>query len=222
MDFVAHQCIYGLETPGPAPDRLPMPAKKPTRFMSSSCSILQELSTRCDHSHKHQELMDGGAKNASEYPDALCRAICRGLANQKKYDSSFRVCTGNLDAEALSSLVHADSVSSVSHSVEELALRSDVSRSLHQRILLAVEVQINLIILRLMHPHFRAIGLMRNMSQTVRLTTFLLLKMRLRIAWVFLMLVAMMVRNCLHSRCGALSRGIQVMLNVGMMSPGCR
>ena len=105
MEAVADQCMYGLKTHGPVPERVLMAAKKPTRLMSNSWCVLHELSTRCDHSHEHQELMGGRASNAAEYPDVLCRAICRGLANQKKYDASGRVCTGNVDAETPSSLI---------------------------------------------------------------------------------------------------------------------
>ena len=109
MTAVADQCMYGLLTPGPGPaPRELLPAKKPTRFMSNSWCILQELSTRCDHSHVHQELMGGRASSAAIYPDALCRAICRGLANQKKYDRSGKVCTGRLDSIALNSFIHQD------------------------------------------------------------------------------------------------------------------
>ena len=97
MTSVADQCMHGLVTPGPLPEKELMAAKKPTQVMSNSWCILHELATRCDKSHVHQELMGGRASKAAEYPDELCRAICRGLANQKRYDLSGKVCTGNLD-----------------------------------------------------------------------------------------------------------------------------
>ena len=108
MTSVADQCMYGLVTPGPLPDREPMAAKKPTRFLSNSWCVLHELATRCDHSHVHQELMGGRASKAAEYPDQLCRAICRGIANQKRYDQSGKVCTGNLDSLTLKSLLEPE------------------------------------------------------------------------------------------------------------------
>ena len=83
MTSEADQRKYGLVTPEPLPEKELMTAKKPTQFMSNSWCILHELATRCDKSHVHQELMAGRASKAAEYPDELCRAICRGLTNQK-------------------------------------------------------------------------------------------------------------------------------------------
>ena len=88
-----------------------LPAKKPTRFMSNSWCILQELSVRCDHSHVHQHLVGGRASKAQEYPDELCRAICRGLANQKRYDETGRVCTGRVGLDSLKAIVASVGVS---------------------------------------------------------------------------------------------------------------
>ena len=104
MTFVADQCIYGLVTPGPFPDKEAMAAKKPTRFLSNSWRVLHELATRGDRSNKHQDLMRGRASKPAEYPDELCRAICRGIANQKRYDLSGRVCTGSSDSISLKPL----------------------------------------------------------------------------------------------------------------------
>ena len=47
--------------------------------------------------------MGGRAAKAAKYLDDLCKAICRGLVNQQKYDRSHRVCTGGLSAGSLSS-----------------------------------------------------------------------------------------------------------------------
>ena len=77
---IADQCMYGLTTPSEI-DGSPTPARKPTKLLSNSWCILQELITRCDKSHEHQHLVGGCRKKAVEYPDKLCRAICRGLAN---------------------------------------------------------------------------------------------------------------------------------------------
>ena len=74
---VGDQCQYGLTTRGPG--GRPMPAKKPTRFMSSSPAVLEALCRRCDGSHQHQVLEGSGrAAAAARYPAALCRAILRG------------------------------------------------------------------------------------------------------------------------------------------------
>ena len=82
----ADLCQYGLVTPGPAPLRVAMPAKKPTRFASNSWCVLEEACRRCSGEHRHQSLMGGRAAAAAEYTPELCEAFCRGLARQKRYD----------------------------------------------------------------------------------------------------------------------------------------
>ena len=104
MTEIADQCMYGLTTSGPTPGSV-MPAQKPTRFLSNSWCILQELSTRCDRSHEHQQLVGGRGAKAAIYPDKLCRAICKGFANQKKYDQSYKVCSGGMGKEGLESFI---------------------------------------------------------------------------------------------------------------------
>ena len=96
MRVRADQCMYGLTTPGPD-RRTPMPAMKPTAFLSNSWCVLSELSKICDHSHQHQHLMGGRARDAAIDPRLLCEAIARGYARQKKYDVRGKSCTGNLD-----------------------------------------------------------------------------------------------------------------------------
>ena len=41
----------------------------------------------------HVHLMGGRAAAAQEYPQELCRAVCKGLAAQKRYDLSTRFST---------------------------------------------------------------------------------------------------------------------------------
>ena len=76
MTQVADQRMYGLVSPTGNGKEV-LPAKKPTRFMSNSWCVLQDLSVRCDKSHIHRPLIAGRASKAQEYPDGLCRAICR-------------------------------------------------------------------------------------------------------------------------------------------------
>ena len=88
---VGDMCMYGLTTL--SEDRKSMvPAKKPTPFMGNGHYILNELSTRCDKTHPHQLLVGGWASKAQEYSYELCRAMCRGLAKQKRYDRSGKAC----------------------------------------------------------------------------------------------------------------------------------
>ena len=76
---VSDQCEYGLTTWGP--DGTPMPAKKPTKWMSSSPQMLECLSRRCAGKHVHQPLMGGRAAEAAFYPMDLITAILRGMRN---------------------------------------------------------------------------------------------------------------------------------------------
>ena len=82
-----------------------VPAKTPTQFMGNSQCILDELSTRWDKSHPHQPLMGERASKAQEYSYELCRAMCRGLAKQKRYDRSGKACVGMMANTALMSFV---------------------------------------------------------------------------------------------------------------------
>ena len=59
----------------------------------------------CDKSHAHQYLVGGRTAKAQEYLGELCRAICRGLSNKKRYDESVRVCSGRLGLSSLSGFV---------------------------------------------------------------------------------------------------------------------
>ena len=79
----ADQCMYGLKTTG-KDRKSEVPAKKPTKFMTNSRALGQELSRRCDGSHVHQNLVDGRARLAARYPPGLCKAICRGIIKLKK------------------------------------------------------------------------------------------------------------------------------------------
>ena len=75
--LVSHQCEYGLLTPDS--DGVPTPAKKPTRWMSSSSFMLERLSRRCSGDHTHQHLSGGRAKAAEDYSIELITEILRGI-----------------------------------------------------------------------------------------------------------------------------------------------
>ena len=74
---ISDQCEYGLLTPDAQGN--PAPAKKPTRWMSSSPEMIKRLSRRCSKTHVHQHLVGGRAKAAEEYPlDLICEFL-RGM-----------------------------------------------------------------------------------------------------------------------------------------------
>ena len=58
-------------------------AKTPTKFITDSMSIGQELKRKCDGTHAHQPLIDGRAKDAARYPPGRCTALCRGITKEK-------------------------------------------------------------------------------------------------------------------------------------------
>ena len=76
---VAHQCAYGLTTPDQ--DGNPAPAMKPTRFMTSSIQMAAQMSTRCNETSKHQQLVSGRCAAAADYPLGFVRTILRGMKN---------------------------------------------------------------------------------------------------------------------------------------------
>eukprot|EP00974_Lingulodinium_polyedra_P040221 3861074-Lingulodinium_polyedra.AAC.1 len=61
-----------------------MPTLKPARFLSSSPAILDRLSLRCRGARAHQPLSGPGrASAAAVYPPGLCRAILKGVEEQR-------------------------------------------------------------------------------------------------------------------------------------------
>jgi hypothetical protein len=86
---VAHQCAFGLQTSTPGGGQAP--AKKPTRFLSSSPAVLEALSRRCPGGHAHALLVGGTrARDAAVYPPGLCAAIAQGASEQLRRDN--RAC----------------------------------------------------------------------------------------------------------------------------------
>ena len=86
-EVVSHQCRFGLETKGKNKNEKSF-ALKPTRFMSSSPFILQELDRRCRGGHAHQRLLQSRGAPAAAYPPALCRAILRGAERQAQSEGA--------------------------------------------------------------------------------------------------------------------------------------
>ncbi len=86
---VAHQCAFGLHTSVQGGGQAP--AKKPTRFMSSSAAVLEALSRRCPGGHSHASLLGGTrARDAAAYPPGLCEAIAQGASEQLRRDNRAR------------------------------------------------------------------------------------------------------------------------------------
>ena len=79
----ADQCMYGLKTWGVNKSQVVL-AKKPIKFMTNSTALGRELSRKCDGTHEHQQLVDGRASEAARYPPGLCKALCRGIVEEKE------------------------------------------------------------------------------------------------------------------------------------------
>ena len=77
VNVTSDQCEYGLLTPGP--NGQPTPAKKPTKWLTSSHQMAARLSKRCQGGHPHQPLLSGRAKDAAFYPVKLITEMLRGI-----------------------------------------------------------------------------------------------------------------------------------------------
>ena len=84
---VADLCQFGLTSVDSAGK--PLPALKPTMFMSSSPAVLMKLDKRCQRRHSHQQLVDGRASKAALYPPRLCRAILLGIEAQRRSEAKW-------------------------------------------------------------------------------------------------------------------------------------
>ena len=79
------QCQYGLTAT--RSDGAVLPARKPTKFLSSSPRVAQALSKRCGGDHVHCPLKGGKrCSYAQEYPQELCSTIVRVVSKQIQDD----------------------------------------------------------------------------------------------------------------------------------------
>ena len=83
---VAHQCMYGLTTPG-RPGEGRKAAKKSTRFMTNSVFMSLRLNKTCDGMHEHQPLTGGRCADAAFYPLPLVTAILLGMKDTREAQS---------------------------------------------------------------------------------------------------------------------------------------
>ena len=81
---VSDQCEYGLTTWNAAGEYVP--AKKPTRWATTSDQMLHRLSQRCTGKHKHEHLLGGKAASAAFYPLPLITSILRGMRDTADHE----------------------------------------------------------------------------------------------------------------------------------------
>ncbi len=87
--MVCDMCAFGMIIKDPDGEAL---ARKRTRVMSNSPEVLKRLNKRCanaeakdaDAKHRHADTTCGRVKKCQVYPREFCRAICAGIAAQKK------------------------------------------------------------------------------------------------------------------------------------------
>eukprot|EP00973_Karenia_brevis_P068755 9559104-Karenia_brevis.AAC.1 len=61
--------------------------------MTNSPAVANQLAKRCSNKvpgpkHRHVCLINGRAKKAQVYPPELCKAICKGIKDQKEWDEN--------------------------------------------------------------------------------------------------------------------------------------
>ena len=82
----ADQCEYGLVTPSAEDRKVMVPAMKPTKFMTNSAAMADQLSQRCRGGHVHQHLVGNRCRDAAFYPLPLVQAMLRGITLQSHQD----------------------------------------------------------------------------------------------------------------------------------------
>ena len=63
------------------------PCEETTKFLTNSAALKQELCKLCPGCKRHEQLVEGRAKEAQHYPKQLCRAVTRGIIEQARMDS---------------------------------------------------------------------------------------------------------------------------------------
>ena len=86
MEARTDQCSFGLRARGP--DGVEGPVLKPTRFITNSVAVQQELSVTCRGCKSHVQLQGSLTSKAAIYPKPPCRAVCRGVVQQMRHDAA--------------------------------------------------------------------------------------------------------------------------------------
>ena len=97
-------CAFGMTATGP--DGKEGLVRTPTTMMTNSNEVARRIGIKCSNAgaeevntHSHVQLMGGRAAQAQVYPIRLCRAVCEGVAAQKRVDSLNLVSLDAMDAE---------------------------------------------------------------------------------------------------------------------------
>ncbi len=80
-------CQFGMKAVGKDGEG---PVRKRTKIMSNSKEVLKRIERKCPNEggtgerHEHVHLEDGRTKQAQVYPREFCRAVCEGIAAEKR------------------------------------------------------------------------------------------------------------------------------------------
>ncbi|MBN71658.1 MAG: hypothetical protein CME32_20555 [Gimesia sp.] len=106
-------CAYGLKTIDDEGEAL---AEKRTRIMSNAPEIIKRVSRQCTNKdmekkterHRHADLTNGRAKKCQVYPREFCKAVCEGIATQKKLYSLGMLAIPAMSLEEMMTVVPSE------------------------------------------------------------------------------------------------------------------
>ena len=95
-----HQCQYKLVTPSADDPSKMLPALKPTKWMTNSSIMADQLNKKCKFDHEHQHLVGGRCKDAAFYPLPFVKAIIKGISLQAAADQKMSQEEENVDPKS--------------------------------------------------------------------------------------------------------------------------
>ena len=102
-----HMCQFGMVARTGKVGSEDGPVLKPAWFLTNSAHIAKELHRLCPRDHQHIHLVGGRAAGSAICPPGLCRAICRGMAAQKRENDIGKLQTPALTKRGLFSISRA-------------------------------------------------------------------------------------------------------------------
>ena len=127
--IISDQCEYGLVTRDDHGHLVP--AKKPTRWATTSDQMISRLSKRCSGQHQHQPLLGGRAADAAFYPLPLITEILRGIRDTTDFEHR-ESDTPPIEisrAMARAAMIHDDEPSLLANLQEQQLRRSNPRRT---------------------------------------------------------------------------------------------
>ena len=81
---IVDMCDFGMVSTNKYGEAL---VRKRTKILTNSPEVARRVARKCSGDHVHTHLMNGKAKRAQLYPRAFSKAVCEGIAAQKKLHS---------------------------------------------------------------------------------------------------------------------------------------